>query len=157
MGQLDGKTAIVTGGNSGIGLATAKRFAAEGAYVFITGRRQEALDAALAEIGPNATAVRGDVSDLDDIDRLYAAVSEQGRRIDGELTTADNKEGGSDPAARIGNGHADRLAPEVEADERAGRGQGREGVRRDHRSEPGKGACVTCRMRRISREPRSTR
>ncbi|MFD8077802.1 glucose 1-dehydrogenase [Streptomyces sp. NPDC059718] len=82
MGQLDGKTAIITGGNSGIGLATAKRFTAEGAHVFITGRRQEALDAALAEIGPNATAVRGDVSDLDDIDRLYAAVAEQGRRID---------------------------------------------------------------------------
>ncbi|MFD3457650.1 glucose 1-dehydrogenase [Streptomyces sp. NPDC058691] len=82
MGQLDGKTAIVTGGNSGIGLATAKRFAAEGAHVFITGRRQEALDAALAEIGPGATAVQGDVSDLADIDRLFTAVAEQGRRID---------------------------------------------------------------------------
>ncbi|GHD65245.1 oxidoreductase [Streptomyces mirabilis] len=82
MGQLAGKTAIVTGGNSGIGLATAKRFAREGAHVFITGRRQEALDAALAEIGQGATAVRSDVSDLGDIDRLYAAVAEQGRRID---------------------------------------------------------------------------
>ncbi|WP_329372055.1 glucose 1-dehydrogenase [Streptomyces sp. NBC_01483] len=82
MGQLEGKTAIVTGGNSGIGLATAKRFAREGAHVFITGRRQEALDAALAEIGQGATAVRSDVSDLGDIDRLYAAVAEQGRRID---------------------------------------------------------------------------
>ncbi|WP_198139946.1 SDR family NAD(P)-dependent oxidoreductase [Saccharopolyspora erythraea] len=82
MGQLDGKTAIVTGGNSGIGLASAKRFAAEGAHVFITGRRQEALDTALSEIGSNATGVRGDVSDLSDIDRLYAAVADQGRRVD---------------------------------------------------------------------------
>ncbi|WP_316768584.1 glucose 1-dehydrogenase [Streptomyces sasae] len=82
MGQLDGKTAVITGGNSGIGLATAKRFAREGAHVFITGRRQEALDAALAEIGGEATAVRGDVADLADIDRLYAAVAERGRPID---------------------------------------------------------------------------
>ncbi|MET7290497.1 glucose 1-dehydrogenase [Streptomyces sp. NPDC005573] len=82
MGQLDGKTAVVTGGNSGIGLATAKRFAREGAHVFITGRRQEALDAALAEIGHGAVAVRGDVADLGDIDRLYAAVAERGRPID---------------------------------------------------------------------------
>ncbi|MEU9383586.1 SDR family oxidoreductase [Streptomyces sp. NPDC048279] len=82
MGQLDGKTAVVTGGNSGIGLATAKRFAREGAHVFITGRRQEALDAALAEIGHDATAVRGDVADLGDIDRLYAAVAERGRSVD---------------------------------------------------------------------------
>ncbi|MFF4653761.1 SDR family NAD(P)-dependent oxidoreductase [Streptomyces sp. NPDC001380] len=82
MGQLDGKTAIVTGGTSGIGLATAQRFAAEGAHVFVTGRRQEALDAAVAQIGPRATGVRGDVSDLADLDRLYATVAEQGRRID---------------------------------------------------------------------------
>lgn len=82
MGQLDGKTAVVTGANSGIGLASARRFAAEGAHVFITGRRQEALDAAVAEIGANATGVRGDIADLADLDRLYAAIAQQGRRID---------------------------------------------------------------------------
>ncbi|MFF4554382.1 SDR family oxidoreductase [Streptomyces sp. NPDC001422] len=82
MGQLDNKTAVVTGANSGIGLATARRFAAEGAHVFITGRRQEALDAAAADIGANVTAVRGDVANLADLDRLYASIAEQGRRID---------------------------------------------------------------------------
>lgn len=98
MGKLEGKTAVVTGGNSGIGLATAKRFADEGAHVFITGRRQEALDAAVAEIGKNVTGVRGDVSNLDDIDRLYETVAESGRRIDvlfanaggGEFATLEN-------------------------------------------------------------------
>ncbi|SNS07891.1 NAD(P)-dependent dehydrogenase, short-chain alcohol dehydrogenase family [Streptosporangium subroseum] len=82
MGQLEGKTAIVTGGTVGIGLATAQRFAAEGAHVFVTGRRKDALDAAVAKIGPNATGVVGDVSDLADLDRLYEAVAQQGRRID---------------------------------------------------------------------------
>ncbi|MFD9495188.1 SDR family oxidoreductase [Streptomyces sp. NPDC060005] len=82
MGQLDNKTAVVTGANSGIGLATARRFAAEGAHVFITGRRREALDAAAADIGANVTAVRGDVANLADLDRLYASIAEQGRRID---------------------------------------------------------------------------
>jgi NAD(P)-dependent dehydrogenase (short-subunit alcohol dehydrogenase family) len=82
MGQLEGRTAIVTGGTSGIGLATAERFAAEGAYVFVTGRRQDALDAAVAKIGRNATGVRGDVADLADLDRLYEAVAQRNRRID---------------------------------------------------------------------------
>jgi len=82
MGRLEGKIAVITGGNSGIGLATAKRFVAEGATVFITGRRQEELDKAVASIGPGVKAVQGDVSNLDDLDRLYAAVKEQAGHID---------------------------------------------------------------------------
>jgi NAD(P)-dependent dehydrogenase (short-subunit alcohol dehydrogenase family) len=82
MGKLEGKVAVITGGNSGIGLATAKRFAAEGAYVFITGRRQAELDAAVKQIGKNVTAVQGDVSNLADLDRLYATVKQQKGQID---------------------------------------------------------------------------
>ncbi len=82
MSGLQNKTAIITGGSSGIGLATAKRFVAEGAYVFITGRRQDELDKAVDEIGKNVTAVQGDVSRLDDLDRLYKAVSEKKPKID---------------------------------------------------------------------------
>ncbi|MFG2946522.1 SDR family oxidoreductase [Streptomyces adustus] len=78
MGQLDGKTALVTGATSGIGLATARRFAAEGAHVFLTGRRQQALDEAVASIGDRATGVRADVADLDDLDRLFAAIGQRG-------------------------------------------------------------------------------
>ena len=74
MGKLKGKIALVTGGNSGIGLATAKRFVGEGAYVFITGRRDAELAAAVEAIGSNVTAVRGDVSKPDDLDRLFAEV-----------------------------------------------------------------------------------
>lgn len=80
--RLRGKVAVITGGNSGIGLATAQRFAAEGAHVFITGRRQGELDAAVRQIGKNVTAVQGDVSNLADLDRLYATVSQQQGRID---------------------------------------------------------------------------
>jgi NAD(P)-dependent dehydrogenase (short-subunit alcohol dehydrogenase family) len=81
-GKLEGKVAVVTGGNSGIGLATAKRFASEGAYVFITGRRQAELDRAAEEIGPNAVAVRGDSSKLTDLDRPYGRVKMDKGRID---------------------------------------------------------------------------
>ena len=81
-GKLEGKVAVVTGGNSGIGLATAKRFVAEGAFVFVTGRRQEELDAAVKEIGRNVVGVRGDVANLADLDRLYAAVKERKGRVD---------------------------------------------------------------------------
>ncbi len=82
MPALQGKVAIITGGSSGIGLAIAKRFVAEGAYVFITSRRQSELDKAVGEIGRNVTSIQGDVSQLEDLDRLYAAVSSEGRRID---------------------------------------------------------------------------
>jgi NAD(P)-dependent dehydrogenase (short-subunit alcohol dehydrogenase family) len=77
MSKLEGKVAVITGGNSGIGLATAQRFVAEGAHVFITGRRQGELDAAVKQVGRNVTAVQGDVSNLADLDRLYATVKQQ--------------------------------------------------------------------------------
>src|ERR1700733_8983486 len=72
MNRLNGKTAVITGGATGIGRAAAKRFIEEGAFVFIFGRRQKELDAAVAELGPNARAVKGSVSDEVDLDRLYA-------------------------------------------------------------------------------------
>jgi NAD(P)-dependent dehydrogenase (short-subunit alcohol dehydrogenase family) len=80
--KLEGKVAVITGGNSGMGLATAQRFAAEGAKVVITGRRQKELDAAVKLIGPNATGVQGDVSNLADLDRLYEVVKQKYGHID---------------------------------------------------------------------------
>jgi len=82
MGKLQGKIALVTGGTSGIGLATAKRFVSEGAYVFITGRREAELAAAVKQVGTNVTAVRGDVSNLGDLDRLYAQIKQEKGRLD---------------------------------------------------------------------------
>lgn len=82
MGRLEGKTAVITGGNSGIGFAAAQRFVAEGAYVFITGRRKEELDKAVEAIGSGVTAVQGDVSHLDDLDRLFATVRAERGTID---------------------------------------------------------------------------
>jgi len=82
MGKLDGKVAVVTGGNSGIGLATAKLLHSEGAKVMIAGRDQKTLDAAAKEIGPGTLAVRADVAKLDDIDKLYKAVKEKFGKID---------------------------------------------------------------------------
>jgi NAD(P)-dependent dehydrogenase (short-subunit alcohol dehydrogenase family) len=82
MSKLEGKVAVITGGNSGIGLATAQRFVAEGAYVFITGRRHGELDAAVKQIGKSVTAVQGDVSNLADLDRLYTTVKQQKGHID---------------------------------------------------------------------------
>src|SRR5258705_1103347 len=82
MGKLEGKTALVTGGNSGIGLATAKQFVIEGAYVFITGRREQELQAAVKEIGRNVTGVQGDVSNLGDLDRLFAQIKREKGKLD---------------------------------------------------------------------------
>ena len=81
MKKLEGKVALVTGGNSGIGLATAQQLVADGAYVFITGRRQSELDAAVRQIGNGVTGIHGDVSKLADLDRLFAAVKEQKRYL----------------------------------------------------------------------------
>src|SRR5271167_4343027 len=81
-GKLEGKVALVTGANSGIGLATAKRFVGEGAYVFITGRRQDELYAAVKEIGKNVTAVQGDVAKLADLDRLFVQIKREKGRLD---------------------------------------------------------------------------
>ena len=79
--RLAGRVAVITGGNSGIGLATARRYVAEGAHVFITGRRQAELDEAVRQIGKHVTGVPGDVSNLADLDRLFATVKrQQGRR-----------------------------------------------------------------------------
>src|SRR6476646_1649854 len=82
MGKLEGKVAVITGGSSGIGLATAQRFVEDGAYVFITGRRQTEVDKAINKIGKNVTGVQGDVSNLEDLDRLYETVKQQKGQID---------------------------------------------------------------------------
>ena len=82
MDRLKGKTAVITGGGTGIGLATAKRFIEEGAFVYITGRRQEPLDTAVAELGPNARAVQGSVADLGDLERLFATVKAERGSLD---------------------------------------------------------------------------
>ena len=82
MGRLEGKIAVITGGSSGIGLATAKRFVNEGAYVFITGRREKELAAAVKDIGRNLTGVQGDVSNLGDLDRLFAQIKREKGNLD---------------------------------------------------------------------------
>ena len=104
--KLSGKVAVVTGGNSGIGLATAKRFVAEGAHVYVTGRRQTELDAAVKLIGDNITAVQGDVSKLADLDRLYATVKKNHNRVDVLFANA----GGGEflPLGQITEAHFDK-------------------------------------------------
>jgi NAD(P)-dependent dehydrogenase (short-subunit alcohol dehydrogenase family) len=107
MTKLEGKVAVITGGNSGIGLATAQRFVAEGAYVFITGRRQNELDGAVKQIGKNVTAVRGDVSNLADLDRLYETVKQVRGRIDILFANAGTGEFG--PLGTITEEHFDKI------------------------------------------------
>ena len=97
MGKLEGKVAVITGGSSGLALESAKRFVEEGAYVFITGRRQEALDEAVKLIGWNVTGVRGDASNLDDLDRLFDTVKREKGKIDVLFASA-----GKGEAAKLG-------------------------------------------------------
>jgi NAD(P)-dependent dehydrogenase (short-subunit alcohol dehydrogenase family) len=104
VGLLEGKTAVITGGTSGIGLATAARFVDEGAWVFITGRRQAQLDVALGQLGERANGMRGDVGAGADLDRLYAEVAEAGRGLDIVVANA-----GVTAVARIGDITEDHL------------------------------------------------
>lgn len=104
--KLAGKIAVITGGSSGIGLATAKRFVNEGAYVFITGRRQSELDASVSEIGHDVTGVQGDVSKLADIDKLYAAVKKQKGKLD--IVFANAGTGAFAPLEQISEEHFDK-------------------------------------------------
>jgi NAD(P)-dependent dehydrogenase (short-subunit alcohol dehydrogenase family) len=97
MGKLEGKVAVITGGSSGLALESAKRFVEEGAYVFITGRRQEALDEAVKLIGRNVSGVRGDASNLDDLDRLFDTVKREKGKIDVLFASA-----GKGEAAKLG-------------------------------------------------------
>jgi NAD(P)-dependent dehydrogenase (short-subunit alcohol dehydrogenase family) len=97
MGKLEGKVAVITGGSSGLALESAKRFVEEGAYVFIVGRRQEPLDEAVKLIGRNVTGVRGDVSNLDDLDRLFDTVKREKGKIDVLFASA-----GKGEAAKLG-------------------------------------------------------
>jgi NAD(P)-dependent dehydrogenase (short-subunit alcohol dehydrogenase family) len=106
MRKLEGKIALITGGSSGIGLATAKHFVAEGAYVFITGRRQTELDAAVEGIGKNVTGIQSDVSKLEDLDRLFAII----KQAQGHLDVVFANAGGGEiaPLGSITEEHFDR-------------------------------------------------
>jgi NAD(P)-dependent dehydrogenase (short-subunit alcohol dehydrogenase family) len=104
--KLEGKVAVITGGSSGIGLATAKRFVEEGAYVFITGRRQSELETAVSQIGQNVTGVPSDVSKMADLDKLYAAVKEQKGNLD--IVFANAGTGEFAPLGQISEEHFDK-------------------------------------------------
>ena len=104
--QFDGKVALVTGGSSGIGLATAKLFAQRGATVYITGRRQKELDDAVREIGPSATGIQGDVSRLGDIDKVYQTIREQKGKLD--ILFANAGIGEFAPLGQINEEHFDK-------------------------------------------------
>jgi len=107
MGKLEGKIALVTGGNSGIGLASAKRFVNEGAYVFITGRRDRELAAAVKEIGRNVAGVQGDVANLADLDRLFAQIKREKGRLDIVFANAGTAQ--LAPLGKITEGHYDAI------------------------------------------------
>jgi NAD(P)-dependent dehydrogenase (short-subunit alcohol dehydrogenase family) len=107
MGKLEGKIALITGGNSGIGLATAKQFVNEGAYVFITGRRDPELAAAVKEIGRNVTGVQGDVSNLGDLDRLFAQIKREKGKLDMVFANAGVAE--VSPLGKITEEHYDSI------------------------------------------------
>jgi len=107
MGKLQGKVAVITGGTEGIGLATARLFVHEGAYVFITGRRQKELDEAVTAIGSNATGVQGDVAKLADLDRLYQTVRKVKGRID--IIFANAGVGEFVPLPNVSEEHFDKL------------------------------------------------
>lgn len=107
MGKLTGKIAVITGGNSGIGLASAKLFIAEGAYVFITGRRQDELDKAVSSLGSGVTGVQGDVSNLDDLDRLFATVKAEKGHVD--IIFANAGIGGMNPLGSIPEHQFDKV------------------------------------------------
>jgi NAD(P)-dependent dehydrogenase (short-subunit alcohol dehydrogenase family) len=107
MDRLQGKVAVITGGSSGIGLAAAKLFVKEGAYVFITARRQKELDDAVKTIGSNITGVQGDVSKLADLDRLYETVRAKGRKLDIVFANAGAAE--FVPMGSITEAHYDKL------------------------------------------------
>lgn len=107
MSRLTGKTAVITGGATGIGLAAAKRFIEEGAFVFIFGRRQEALDAAVAELGTNARAVQGSVTSLVDLERLFTAVKAERASLD--IVFANAGTGSAAPLGQITADHIDEI------------------------------------------------
>ena len=102
--KLEGKIAVVTGGTEGIGFATAKLFVKEGAYVFLTGRRQKELDEAVKAIGTNVSGVQGDVAQLADLDRLYNTISKVKGRIDVVFANASIGKNNIDSALHLGNG-----------------------------------------------------
>src|ERR1700689_295675 len=106
MGKLEGKTALITGGSSGFGLATAKRFVDEGAYVFITGRRQSELETAADQIGRNVTGVQSDASKMADLDKLYATVRENKSKLD--IVFANAGTGAFAPLGQISEEHFDK-------------------------------------------------
>jgi NAD(P)-dependent dehydrogenase (short-subunit alcohol dehydrogenase family) len=109
MSKLQGKVAVITGGTSGIGLATAAKFVQEGAYVYIAGRRQSELNSAVEQLGQNVTGIQADVSNLADLDRLYATVKQQHKKIDIVFANAGGGGGGLFALGDITEEHFDKV------------------------------------------------